>query len=135
MPDPTQDAIAFVCIVVQDETIIDDEVVPTTNSFFIEVVSQERIVRRALPNTTIEQVQTEEELYESLFKLVHRFDPDILTGFEVHNASWGYLIQRGSNLLGMRPNFFLFNFVVRARYFSTAIKMEKTRKRKDCRRF
>ncbi|ORY46574.1 DNA/RNA polymerase [Rhizoclosmatium globosum] len=43
---------------------------------------------------TIQEVETELELYECLLLNVREFDPDILLGYEVHLSSWGYLIER-----------------------------------------
>ena len=37
---------------------------------------------------------TEIDLITSLTDIVRRYDPDILTGYEVHNSSWGYVIER-----------------------------------------
>lgn len=37
---------------------------------------------------------TEEEMVTYLLGLVERFDPDILSGYEVNASSWGYLIER-----------------------------------------
>lgn len=43
------------------------------------------------------EVQTEAselDLITSLVDIVRNHDPDIITGYEVHNGSWGYLIER-----------------------------------------
>ncbi|KAI9851054.1 MAG: DNA polymerase zeta [Thelocarpon superellum] len=37
---------------------------------------------------------TELDLFQRVIDVVRRHDPDILTGYEVHDASWGYLIER-----------------------------------------
>lgn len=47
---------------------------------------------------TIDYVDTEEQLFSLLIKKVRHLDPDILVGYEVQNASWGYLIERGAEL-------------------------------------
>ena len=31
-----------------------------------------------------------------IIRLVQEFDPDMLTGYEIHNSSWGYLIERAA---------------------------------------
>lgn len=41
-----------------------------------------------------EQEPTELDLITRLVDIVRYYDPDILTGYEVHNSSWGYLIER-----------------------------------------
>ena len=43
-------------------------------------------------------VSSESELLEVLVKTVQRHDPDILLGYEVTMASWGYLIDRAATL-------------------------------------
>lgn len=43
------------------------------------------------------EIQTEAselDLITSLVDIVRSHDPDIITGYEVHNGSWGYLIER-----------------------------------------
>ncbi|KAF2856840.1 DNA polymeras-like protein zeta catalytic subunit [Plenodomus tracheiphilus IPT5] len=52
-------------------------------------------------NRIAKQVRMEVEFEEDELDLINRivdavrqFDPDILTGYEVHNGSWGYLIER-----------------------------------------
>lgn len=43
-------------------------------------------------------VENEEELFMEVLKLFSRWDPDILVGFEIQKFSWGYLLQRASQL-------------------------------------
>ncbi|XP_058450241.1 DNA polymerase zeta catalytic subunit [Malaya genurostris] len=40
-------------------------------------------------------VKNERELYEKFLMLISFWDPDIFTGYEIEQASWGYIIQRG----------------------------------------
>lgn len=42
----------------------------------------------------VEYEEDELELINRIVDIVRQFDPDILTGYEVHNGSWGYLIER-----------------------------------------
>ena len=42
----------------------------------------------------VEEEETELDLINRMVDIVRQFDPDILTGYEVHNGSWGYLIER-----------------------------------------
>jgi hypothetical protein len=44
----------------------------------------------------VTQVGNEGELVRALVDLVHTSDPDVLTGYEVNSASWGYIVQRVS---------------------------------------
>lgn len=45
-------------------------------------------------NSELICVLTEEELLNELVKLVQKWDPDILVGYETEMLSWGYLLQR-----------------------------------------
>lgn len=42
----------------------------------------------------VEEQDTELDLINRMVDIVRDHDPDILTGYEVHNGSWGYLIER-----------------------------------------
>ncbi|KAL4942212.1 hypothetical protein BDV06DRAFT_192711 [Aspergillus oleicola] len=41
-----------------------------------------------------EHEPTELDLINRLVDIVRLYDPDIITGYEVHNSSWGYVIER-----------------------------------------
>ena len=42
----------------------------------------------------LEEESAELDLLMKVVDIVRYYDPDILTGYEVHNSSWGYLIER-----------------------------------------
>lgn len=42
----------------------------------------------------VEEERTEIDLMTRVVDIVRQYDPDILTGYEIHNSSWGYLIER-----------------------------------------
>ena len=42
----------------------------------------------------VEEEATELELINRMVDIVRAYDPDILTGYEVHGSSWGYMIER-----------------------------------------
>jgi DNA polymerase zeta len=42
----------------------------------------------------VEEESSELDLLMKMVDIVRHYDPDILTGYEVHNSSWGYLIER-----------------------------------------
>ena len=50
--------------------------------------------RSGVTGEDIHYVKEERELFDALIKVVRKWDPDILLGFEVQMLSWGYLIQR-----------------------------------------
>ncbi|KAG0245565.1 hypothetical protein B0O80DRAFT_502930 [Mortierella sp. GBAus27b] len=43
----------------------------------------------------------EEEMMNMVIEHVRRLDPDILAGYEVHNLSWGYIVERYQTLFEM----------------------------------
>lgn len=45
-------------------------------------------------NIAVQVVETEVELLDTLVRIVRYHDPDVLTGYEIHKASWGYLVDR-----------------------------------------
>jgi DNA polymerase zeta len=42
----------------------------------------------------VEEEDNELDVLNRLVDIVREYDPDILTGYEVHNSSWGYLVER-----------------------------------------
>ena len=44
-----------------------------------------------------ENEPTELDLINRLIGIVRFYDPDIITGYEVHNSSWGYMMERAKN--------------------------------------
>ncbi|KAG8744421.1 DNA polymerase zeta [Ceratobasidium sp. 414] len=50
---------------------------------------------RWIPGYRIETVETELDLLNSLIDMVRDWDPDILAGWQVQTASWGYIEARG----------------------------------------
>ncbi|KAJ5769130.1 C4-type zinc-finger of DNA polymerase delta [Penicillium odoratum] len=53
----------------------------------------ENKVSKAL-KVEMECEETELDLINRLIDIVREYDPDIITGYEVHNGSWGYVIER-----------------------------------------
>ncbi|EPS36788.1 hypothetical protein H072_9596 [Dactylellina haptotyla CBS 200.50] len=49
---------------------------------------------RKLFTIEVERENSELDLLLALIRVVRELDPDIITGYEVHNSSWGYLIER-----------------------------------------
>ncbi|KAL6882505.1 zeta catalytic subunit of dna polymerase [Trichoderma longibrachiatum] len=50
-------------------------------------------IRSAVPDEVVEE-SSELDLLIRMVEIVRFYDPDILTGYEVHGSSWGYLIER-----------------------------------------
>ena len=52
-----------------------------------------QVIRKATGTEVVEET-SELDLIVRMVEIVRTFDPDILTGYEVHGSSWGYLIER-----------------------------------------
>ena len=92
-PDPERDEISFVVWCIADEQM-DEEA-----KLGIVVLSQdaelpERIRRIVGNRVQLDAEDDELDLINRMVDVVRTYDPDILTGYEVHNGSWGYLIER-----------------------------------------
>ncbi|EPQ27522.1 uncharacterized protein PFL1_05060 [Pseudozyma flocculosa PF-1] len=99
-PDPAQDAVEAIAYSFQNE----DEELQDTGSrsdlrtgLLINVEGGSGLIhveRLGLSNLAIETVDSELDLFNALVDLVRAFDPEILVGWEIHSASWGYLVER-----------------------------------------
>jgi DNA polymerase zeta len=49
----------------------------------------------------VQYVDDELHLLELFVSKVRLYDPDILAGYELHNSSWGYIIERCVDQYGM----------------------------------
>lgn len=64
------------------------------------VVDNDRTDPKRLRNYPVEAVDTELELLNRITDIIVGFDPDILAGWEIQNASWGYCNAR-AKIYGM----------------------------------
>lgn len=92
-PDPERDEITMVVWYLSDDQM-DEE-----SRMGIVVLSKDEdlVDRIRLTVGNDAQVDAEDDeldLLNTMVDIVRALDPDILTGFEVHNNSWGYLIER-----------------------------------------
>lgn len=93
VPDPAEDEIQCVF------WTIDGEENATTDRPRIGVLclSEDTGIAQRISKQVSVEVEYEEDeldLINRIVDIVRQFDPDILTGYEVHNSSWGYLIER-----------------------------------------
>lgn len=92
-PDPERDEMAMVVWCIADEQMEDEA------KLGILLLSRDgdlpkRIQRMVGNDVQVDAEDDELELINRMVDIVRTYDPDILTGFEVHNSSWGYLIER-----------------------------------------
>lgn len=62
-----------------------------------EPLRADRLGLTHLPCTVVD---SELDLFNALVDVVRQLDPEILAGWEIHNASWGYVIDRARHELG-----------------------------------
>ena len=68
----------------------------------VVAVHNDHIDPKRLRDHPIETVDTELELLNRITDIIVEFDPDILVGWEIQTASWGYCDVRGK-VYGMPP--------------------------------
>lgn len=93
VPDPAEDEIQCVFWSVQGE---ENATTDRSRTGILCFSDEEGIAVRIAKQVSIEVEYEEDELdlINRVVDIVRQFDPDILTGYEVHNSSWGYLIER-----------------------------------------
>jgi DNA polymerase zeta len=93
VPDPAEDEIQCIFYSVQGE---ENAVTDRPNHGILCLSSDDGIVERISKQVSVEVEYEEDELdlINRVVDIVRQFDPDILAGYEVHNSSWGYLIER-----------------------------------------
>jgi DNA polymerase zeta len=97
-PNPNEDPISCIFWCVQS----DDEDLETNSSkdglhIGVLAVGDQHKISKAIGRglrCEFEEEATELDALTRMVDIVRHFDPDILTGYEVHNSSWGYLIER-----------------------------------------
>jgi DNA polymerase zeta len=94
-PDPEHDEVNMVVWCIADEQADENfqmGVVVLTQEDDCDRV--EKIRRMVGANVEVEAEESELDLLNRMVDIVREYDPDVLTGYEVHNNSWGYLIER-----------------------------------------
>lgn len=95
-PDEDEIACLFWCLQSEDEDIEVNSHLPGVHVGMIyqgEGDKPELKISKAL-RIEVEHEPTELDLINRLVDMVRHHDPDIITGYEVHNSSWGYVIER-----------------------------------------
>jgi DNA polymerase zeta len=89
VPDPTLDKIAAIFYAFQISNNCDS--VPRAG---VIVVDNDFLDPKRLRDTGSEVVESEVELINRMVDVVVDLDPDVVVGWEIQNASWGYLNAR-----------------------------------------
>ncbi|GKZ81064.1 DNA polymerase zeta [Aspergillus niger] len=97
-PNPEEDEITcvFWCLQSEDEDLDANGTVPGVHVGMISQAEDDRPDIKASKALRFdwEHETTELDLINRVVDIVRWHDPDIITGYEVHNSSWGYLIER-----------------------------------------
>ncbi|KAK4941400.1 DNA polymerase zeta [Elasticomyces elasticus] len=97
-PNPDEDAIAsvFWCVQTDDEDVESRGSREGIHKGILTVADEPYMAKKIRRNVLfdVEEETTELDLLTRLVDIVRIYDPDILTGYEVHTSSWGYLIER-----------------------------------------
>lgn len=98
VPNPEHDDICcvFWCLQSDDEELEVNGVNAGTHVGILALSEDGGLAQRIAQQYPIEveEESTELDLINRLVDIVRLHDPDILTGYEVHGGSWGYLIER-----------------------------------------
>lgn len=97
-PNPEQDEVQCIFWCVQSSVDgFESNGIEDGTHVGIVVLSQDGLIAEKIRRHTgveIHEETTELDLMIRMVDLVRQHDPDILTGYEVHGSSWGYLIER-----------------------------------------
>ncbi|BDD63382.1 DNA polymerase zeta [Monascus purpureus] len=95
VPNPEEDEVTcvFWCFHSENENIATNGKIPKSR---VGMIFHDRPEVKASNTLKIDLAYepTELDLFTRLVEIVRFYDPDILTGYEVHSSSWGYLIER-----------------------------------------
>jgi DNA polymerase zeta len=97
LPDPDKDAIAalFYCFQNEDDLLEDTTDQPGYHAGYVVIADHRTDAHRAkLDGVPCHYVDSELDLLNWVVDTVREWDPDVLTGWELHNSSWGYLASR-----------------------------------------
>ncbi|RDL36039.1 DNA polymerase [Venustampulla echinocandica] len=97
-PNPEEDEVQclFWCLQSDDESVENNGNAEGTHVGIV-VVSEDGAKSTSIANQTAVEVRAESselDLIVRMVEIVRTHDPDVLTGYEVHGSSWGYLIER-----------------------------------------
>ncbi|QLQ81416.1 hypothetical protein HG537_0F01770 [Torulaspora globosa] len=98
LPDPEKDKVSIIFWCLEKESYPFDLKVSPTGIMVLKDPDAdehyEQRIQKAAGDIPVAFYEDEFDLLDSLIDIVLIIDPDILSGFELHTASWGYLIER-----------------------------------------
>jgi DNA polymerase zeta len=99
VPNPEEDEVKciFWCVKSDEDFGLTSQSASDNTFAGVVVLSEDgTLAQRIRSMTSIDVVEETSELdvMVRMVELVRTYDPDVLTGYEVHGGSWGYLIER-----------------------------------------
>lgn len=108
LPEPRYDAISSIFFTIQEKTrSSEDDSGDGMFSGFLVVEDEfdENHSKYGLSGAFFEISKSEADMILRFAAIVRDIDPDIILGFEIQKASWGYLIERAAKAYGIRTEF------------------------------
>lgn len=99
-PDPTKNPVAFLIYLFDNANQMFGDGAPVMSLLFNLEGIDHWLLRQKLENIAavvgveIKMYNTERQMIDDFMRDIDRYDPDILSGYEVNAASWGYLCER-----------------------------------------
>ncbi|KAI7872574.1 hypothetical protein BDF14DRAFT_1716926 [Spinellus fusiger] len=94
LPDPSNDQVQLIFWCLCKAYISTNDKGNTNKYTGVISLNPIPISKIGIAEIQFDYVQNERELFYTLIRKVRMYDPDILTGYELNNSSWGYLIER-----------------------------------------
>lgn len=99
-PDPNHDPVSMIFWKIQDGTFpFELNIIREGVLLLLSDKSQQNLWKSSSELYHMTFYEEELDMIYALEDLVKFFDPDILSGYEIHSSSWGYLIERCSKSL------------------------------------
>ncbi|KAI9781083.1 MAG: DNA polymerase zeta [Geoglossum umbratile] len=97
-PNPEEDEISciFWCLQSEEHGLENNGVNEGTHVGIIALSGGDDLAKKISKQVAVrvEEEPTELDIINRVVDIVRMYDPDILTGYEVHRGSWGYLMER-----------------------------------------
>ncbi|QHS76572.1 DNA-directed DNA polymerase [Saccharomyces paradoxus] len=98
IPDPAIDEVSMIIWCVEEETFPLDLDIAYEGIMIVHKGSEDSTfatkIQYCIKDIPVMFYESEFDMFEALTDLVLFLDPDILSGFEIHSFSWGYIIER-----------------------------------------
>ncbi|KIO33534.1 hypothetical protein M407DRAFT_65394, partial [Tulasnella calospora MUT 4182] len=103
LPNPEFDRIECVIFAFQEQDVVITDPAQRRASYICGcmAVESDSVPPNRMRDARIELFETELDLINGLIDRVKEWDPDILTGWELQNGSWGYVSERAHREYGL----------------------------------